>query len=377
MISRFFKWYLGLFAGLLILSSCDKDDDPKTRSFYMGFTPFPYEKSVEAVNYTYSKLETDGDIINHHFDNGVPWIEALNGQPFHQNIIDDWDFRKSKTSAKHKIYVSVTPINFSRDGLAAYRGEADNMALPAPWSTYPFNHINVETAYLNYCKRMIDFFQPDYFNMAIEANLLYVNNSTRWSEYLHLHRFIYTELKLAYPELTVFTSVSGAYLLPGFLDGNDHSQQRLAALQVLQDSDLYGISFYPYLSKYLGQTYPTTTLEELFSISPKPVAIAETGFTAQTFTIDVGNGPVTVNSDPTKQEWYIKDLLYSSDRIKAVFVIQFVIRDYDQLWEQIGSPTDINIAWRDTGLYDESGNPRPALSAWRDYLSRKYQQPSE
>jgi hypothetical protein len=37
----------------------------------------------------------------------------------------------------------------------------------------------------------------------------------------------------------------------------------------------------------------------------------------------------------------------------------------------MGSPTDINIAWRDAGLFDEAGNPRPALNLWREYLKRK------
>src|SRR5688572_10737883 len=64
-----------LFTSCVALS-CSKDPDVKTRSFYMGFTPFPYEISLEAVDAVYTKLDTEADIINHHFDNGVPWVEA-------------------------------------------------------------------------------------------------------------------------------------------------------------------------------------------------------------------------------------------------------------------------------------------------------------
>jgi len=352
-----FKISLVTIVTSLLWLSCSKDDDPETRSFYMGFTPFPYEISLDAANYVYTKLETESDIINHHFDNGVPWMEALNEQPFHQNIIDDWDFRKSKTTTEtHKVYVSATPLNFSRNGLAAYRGESDNMTLPAPWNSYPFNHVNVRTAYFNYCKRLIDFFKPDYFNMAIEANLLYVNNPTKWSEYLQLHQYVYAQLKSTFPDLKVFTSISGAHLIAGFLEGNDYVQQRLATLQLLEHSDLYGISFYPYLGKYLANPYPEGTLEQLFSISTKPVAVAETGYAAQTFSIDVGSGPITIESDPSRQQKYMKELLTVCEKFKAVFVINFVIRDYDQ-------------------LYDENGNPRPALNTWKDFLARKYQAP--
>jgi hypothetical protein len=352
--------------------SCDKHVDPETRSFYMGFTPFPYEMSADAVNYVYDRLNTDADIINHHFDNGVPWEEAFSGAEFPQAIKDDWNYRKTKTSPNHKVYLSVTPLDFTRSALAAYRGVSDNMPLPARWSSYHFSDEHVKTAYLNYCKRIIDFFKPDYFNMAIEANLLYVNKPDLWSDYLQLHTFIYHELKVAYPELPIFSSVSGAPLLKGFLDGVDHVQQRLAVLQLMEYSDMYAISFYPYLSSYLGDPYPENAFDELFHVSEKPLAIAETGYAAQKFSINAGKGLVTIDADPLKQQKYEEDLLAACDRRKAEFVINFCLRDYDQLWVQIGSPIDINIAWRDSGLYDENGNARVALTTWKTYLSKKY-----
>jgi hypothetical protein len=338
----------------------------------MGFTPFPYEISLEAVNTVYAHLNTDADIINHHFDNGVPWVEALTGAPFHQQIVDDWNFRKEKTNANHKVYLSLGPLNFTRNGLAAYRGAADNMPLPAPWDTYRFSQPPVKTAYLNYCKRSIDFFQPDYFNMAIEGNLLYALNPPLWNDFLEFHQYIFEQLKLAYPDLPVFTSIVGAQLLPDFIDGNDHVQQRLAALQLLEHSDYYGISFYPFMSKYLGNPFPEAAWDELFEISDKPIAIAETGYPAQTFSMNPGSGLVTVESDQAKQQKFVQDMLEACERRKALFVIQFVIRDYDQLWAEIGSPTDINIAWRDTGLYDENGVGRSALTTWKNYLARKH-----
>jgi hypothetical protein len=360
-----------LFA-IVTLVACEKDDQQQSRNFYMGFTPFPYESSVDAANFTYARLSEDADIINHHFDNGVPWIEAFSGDDFSESIMGDWNFRKSQTKASHKIYLSVTPINFTRTGLAAYRGEQDNMALPSPWDTYSFNSIEVKTAYLNYCKRIIDFFNPEYFNMAIEANLLYVNNPARWSEYLELHQYIYSALKASYPSLPIFCSVSGAYLLEGFINNNDHVQQRLAVLQLLEYSDLYSLSFYSYLTTYLGNPYPANTFDALFNLSDKPLAIAETGYAAQTFSIDIGSGLIKIESDQEKQEKYIRDLLTACMKRETKFVINFVVRDYDQLWAQIGSPNDIAIAWRDTGLIDENGEPRKAYSTWKEFKARKF-----
>lgn len=363
--------YFFLFT--VFIFSCNKDDDPQTRSFYIGFTPMPYEISEQSADYTYEKIESDADIINHHFDTGVPWDEALRDLPFHQNIVEDWNFRKTKTSPSHKVYLSVSPLNSLRTGLASYRGESLNMSLSPPWDSYTFSHPDVRTAYLNYCHRIIDFFEPDYFNMAIEANLFFVNKPDQWSSYLNFHELIYNELKKSYPDLPIFSSVAGAYLLPDFIDDNDHVEQRLAVLQLMAYSDYYGISFYPYLSTFLGNPYPANTFDELFSISDQPVVISETGYAAQSFTMDAGSNVITIVSDQDKQQQYIKDLLQACERRKALFVINFAVRDYDQLWKQIGSPSGIDIAWRDSGLYDENGVPRPALSTWKQYLARKHQ----
>jgi len=356
---------------VFILGGCSKHEELKSRPFRMGFTPFPHEISQEGVEFVYNTLGTEADIVNHHFDNGVPWIEALNDAEFSHQIMEDWHYRKSHVMPSHKKYVSVTPINASRNGLAAYRGGEANMALPSPWNTYSFNDEEVKTAYLNYCKRVIEFFQPDYFGMSIEANLLYVLDPTLWTDYLALHQYIYHQLKASYPDLPVFSSVAGTPMLKGFIEGNDHVQQRLPVLQLMQLSDYYAVSFYPHLSGYLGNPYPDNTFDELFSISSKPLIVAETGYTAETFSMDIGDGPLTIHTDPVKQQKYLDDLLAACEKWKAKFVIYFSVRDYDQLWAQIGSPGDINIAWRDAGLYDEAGNPRPAMNSWKEYFKRK------
>ena len=105
---------------------------------------------MEAVEYSYQKIGQDADIINHHFDNGVPWLEAEINSPFHPNVMNDWSYRKTKTPSNHKVYLSVAPINISRNGLANYRAAEDDMPLPAPWNTYKFSDQPVKIAYLNY-----------------------------------------------------------------------------------------------------------------------------------------------------------------------------------------------------------------------------------
>ena len=41
--------------------------ETESRPYHLGFTPFPYDISQEAVDFVYDALETDADIIAHHF----------------------------------------------------------------------------------------------------------------------------------------------------------------------------------------------------------------------------------------------------------------------------------------------------------------------
>jgi hypothetical protein len=354
------------------LLACDKESNIPARSFKMGFTPFPYEVSEEAVDFVYQHIAKEADIIDHHFDNGVPWVEAYDDKPFHDNIMNDWKFRKDRTSANQTIYVSVAALRITRDSLANYRGQYDDMPLPKPWNTYGFNDVHVKHAYLNYCKRIISYFNPQYFNMSVEGNLLYYINPSLWTDYMDFHRYIYTELKKLYPNLMVFSSVTGAHIMPGFFEGNDYVQQRLAALQMVEYSDMYAVSFYPYLSGYVGNDFPENTFDELFNLSDKPFAVAETGYPAQTFSIKAGTNDVMIISDNDKQNKYINNLFKAAQKRKAQFVINFVLRDYDALWKQTGSKNDLSIAWRDSGLYSENGLERPSLVTWKKFFNYQH-----
>ena len=68
----------------------------------------------------------------------------------------------------------MTPSNLARDGLALLRDSADDMPLVAPFDTYAangdFDHVDVRTAYLNYGKRVIQYFDPDYFAISRDLN---------------------------------------------------------------------------------------------------------------------------------------------------------------------------------------------------------------
>ncbi len=358
---------------ILLLINCSKEENPvkdpgpPKRNFFMGFTPFPYDISSQAVDYVYNKLATDADLISHHFDDGIPWNEALHGDDFHPNIITEWQYRLSRTPASHKILLSVTPNRGLRDGLALYKGESGNMPLPSPWDTISFNHPDVKEAYLSYCTRIMEFFKPDYFIIGIEVNLLIKFRPELWNEFLDLHRYVYQQIKTIDPIFPVFVSFTGMDLLEGYTDAN-HTEMMQAFNDVIPFSDYFGISVYPYISNFTCDSLPADMFNKIFALSTKPVCITETGYPAEHFT--VLGGSIVFDGTPEKQNNYINLLLNEAEQHNSEFVINFVLRDYDALWVAIGSPDDVNKLWRDTGLYDQDGNARIAHQTWMDWFNR-------
>lgn len=347
---------------------------PAQRPFHMGFTPFPYAISQPAVDYTYATIASNADLIAHHFDNGVPWPEALSGAPFSAQVQGDWAFRRAQVPPGSALYLSVTPINLARDGLALYRGEAEDMPLPAPWDTYDFDHPDVMTAYLNYVTRAVDFFQPDYLNIGIEANLLMKVAPQRWAAYATLHQATYTALKERYPHLFIFVSLTGIDLIPGYTDANPGDQQRALA-DLIDHTDILALSVYPYFTRYMTASIPDAIFNELAALTDKQLAIAETGYPAETFSISGGGLTLTLEGTPEKQAAWARYVLESAAQHNMAFVINFVLRDYDDLWLAIGGRDDLTIAWRDTGLFAGDGSERPALAVWREWLAVPYSGP--
>jgi hypothetical protein len=341
---------------------------PAERAFYMGFTPFPYDVGAAAVTDTAAQLPRNADLIAHHLDEGIPWVEALSGEPLGTALADEWAYRRA-TSGDLQMYVAITPIDISRSMMAPYYGSGGVEALPAPWNAYTFDHPDVKAAYLAYARRVIDYFEPDYLAIGIEANGLLTNRPDAWPAYLALHQHVYTRLKADHPDLPIMVSLVGTALLEGYTDTDDHAAQMTALAAILPYTDYFALSLYPYLSVYTTESLPADLFDRLTALSDKPLAIAETGYPAQSFTVTLPDGPYTFASTPAKQAAYMSLLLEAAQAYEFRFVVNFILRDYDRVWEALGRDETLAI-WRDTGIYDEVGTLRPAGELWLDWLAR-------
>ncbi len=352
----------------------------RTRSFFMGFTSFPYDFTAEAQADTYNFIEHNADLVTFHHDAGVPWPEALEGQNnYSPALLAQIDGEVANIRPGQTVYVSATPQSQQRAGqLANYFGDESNMPLPPGWENRTFDELEVILAYINWCRYLLGRFEPDYFAYGIESNAGFTGpGDPGFWQFLFLSEWVYTVLKTEYPQVTIFLTVQSNA-------GAATREDFLAVTDILLDrSDIVGISTYPYIipghDAYSFYTDPSELPGDLLTaitdLAPgKPMAITETGYIAEDLIIDEYG--FNLAGTPEWQGAYLEWLLPRLDEHNALFLVWFVPRDYDLGLERLAScgveiPPPFYI-WRDTGVLDGDGNTRPALTVWHRWLARTH-----
>ncbi len=362
-----------LLIGLGIFFGCSNDNEPvveevqATRSFTMGFTAFPYDLTVAAQLDTYEEVAANGDIFLNHLDHGVPWDEALNGTPFPTEVQNTLNGTKTGLQPGTKVLLTATPTQQNRKELAGYwNNEGSHRDLPDFWEGKSFDDADVIVAYEKYCKRIIDAVQPDYFAYAIETNATFLKDRIAFTQFLTLAQATYASLKMAYPDLPIFLTLQDRSF------ENSHSELLETSKMLLEYSDFIAMSTYPFLD-YTDlqrdanpQLFATSWLNDFRNLdTAKPFAISETGFCAEDLVIE--NLGVRVRGTEEWQEQYLTKLFEACNALDAEFLVWFVYRDYDGLCEKTQNPPDILKVWRDNGLLDGEGNPRPSFQTWQEW----------
>ncbi len=148
----------------------------ETRSFELGFTPWPYDATTTAVNFVYTETAARGDFIAHHLDEGIPWEEALTGMPYAAEVEAEINTRLDRTPTDMRTYLALSPLNGSRNGLTGNWGSTPNQSLPSQWDSRGLDDDSVILAYTNFASELIERFNPDYFNLGIEVSELAIND---------------------------------------------------------------------------------------------------------------------------------------------------------------------------------------------------------
>jgi hypothetical protein len=403
-------------------------ETPATRSFLLGYTPAQYDfpddgpSFISMMDWIWSAIASDTDMVNLHLDHGVPWVEALSDDltgsepPYSESVKSMWSSLRGGIPPGHKLLVSINPLGVPRNVIAPYFGvgqgfvydidynrlpdgavkDAENRYPPPPWNTYAINDPHVKQAFLNYCKRTIDYFNPDYLIVAIEATISWFQSPKAFGQFIELQSYVYQGLKADPRYAGVPISVSGPAIsfmtdefgVP-FKPEEQVPRMRELEIQGLLDLapfvDILGLSFYPHYGIYNSTLIPPYIFDSLFEVLRmvgKPVGIAESGFPAESF--DVFGIPFL--SDETKQDSFYRLMLTEFERspVPVEFLVSFQPRDADLGWARLlaasqqtpptVSPQFVGFYkyFRDIGLYDGDGYPRPALDTWREHLARPY-----
>jgi len=332
-----------------------------------GFTPFPYDFTLEAVNTTYKVIEDDATLFAIHRDNGIPWQEALENKPFPKKVTEEWQARIGHIKAHHKVYVGLAPLALDRESL---HNISEGSKTPESFRKKAINSDEVRTAFLNYARRAVETFNPDYLNLGIEAGELIARDKKRWAQFEDFFEYVKNGIKQDNPNIQIGISFGLQSLMePGVLS---------AAQRVIAGSDFVGISFYPYMSKFqeaLGSSAlprpPGQWLEPLNWLRnnvDKPIAICETGYTTRP--IGLNSPKLSMDGNEDLQRRYLQDLAGLAARDDYLFVAWFLPIDYKALSERArfekGSP---NRLWEYTGLFDPDLKPKSAWPIWKQAVS--------
>ncbi|MBI5760242.1 MAG: hypothetical protein HZA46_17130 [Planctomycetales bacterium] len=268
-----------------------------------------------------------------------------------------WKGKKSATPPGGKVYLAISP------GRGDMQLAEKALPLPNELKGKAYDDPLVKKAFLSYCQRSIEFFKPDY--LGIEVNEIYSAGPGKWTDYVELHKHVYEQLKKEHKGLPIFAS---------FTLHNMFKQRgkMLTEFQSLMPyNDLVAVSYYPFFVDDKDRLTALDWLTENFDSFQKPYAMVETNDAAERFSFRWATGQplLTIEGTPARQLRYNEKLLALAQKRNFAFVVCFIHQDYDALWERIkaGAP-GFFVAWRDCGLLDEAGKPRPALKVWKNYL---------
>lgn len=404
-----------------------------TRSFYLGFTPSPYDfapdmqDQIDVANYVDGKIATEGDIIALHMDGGVPWVEAYADTfqsvelPYSASVKAAWENYKNRLPGNHKLLVSINPLGIPRNQMAPYWGygegfdytptfdrvgngtyQDDERRLPPPpWNTYNFNDMPVKVAFLNYAKRVLQYFHPDYLCIAIEVSANQVSDPTQYPKFMELHKYVYQQLKLIpeYSHVKILVSFSAtSYMTDEYaplvadwsvengvtwkldeMKPGVRPQLIQGFKDILPYTDIIGLSLYPHFGKYNAYTMPASMYDSMFDMfaqagaGQKPIAVTESGYAADQYNLLA----TFFAASPEKQDRHYKLMFYELEKHSnpVEFVISFKVRDSDLAWQR-QNDSGVNPAFvefykyfRDIGIYDGNGLERPSTLTWRNELA--------
>jgi len=334
-------------------------DEYSSREFEMGFSTWPYDATISAVENTYQFIEENADIYSEHIDNKIPWSSWINNSALPIEFTNDLDSRVSRRINNHKLLLSISLLNGERSDLAEdYDGSIPN---------YTFmNDSVIEDAYFKHVQYIVSEMNPDYLVIAIEANELLKYSSAKWDEYKLLIQNVKQRIQQEFPELEISESIT----LHSIYQTDDYSADEVTDIfEYANNLDFVTISFYPFFKNLHNKSEFQNAFDYLHSNITKPISFSETNHIAEDLSVNYFN--LFIEGDECEQNAYLETLISNAQEHNYKFIIWWAYRDYDALWETFPEDSkDLGKLWRDTGLLNEDGEQRVGYSIWQKVFAK-------
>lgn len=367
-----------IFFLLFSLFSCSKEQEEtagtnlSTRHFYMGFTPWLYAATTQAETDVYNFININSDMVAHHFQQGIPFNDALtfpNFSNYQINIKNEISNRVNLTDNTKAIYLALDSLNSARTGLTDFWDAAPNSVRVAPWNTRSFDDPDVITAYTNFSLELIARFDPVYFNYAPEISDLMINNPAEFTKFKVFSQAVYNNIKAYYPNLKLMVSI--ALKTPGTTEMQTVTTKfdEMKNFVDIVGISTYAYAFYGHADKGDPTNLPNNWLSQIETIAPnKEYAVVETGWVAENLSIPAFG--LNITSSQSNQNEYILELFKESNKINAKAILWFASHDFDTLWTDTLGSDNLSKIWKDSGLVDENLDGRQGLTTWQQW--KKY-----
>ena len=309
------------------------------------------------------------------------------------------------------VFLSVTPLDGMRQTLMPRaRDVGGQLVLDENWVGPCFDFASSpdaakwRTAYQNYVRWMVDFFQPIYLNNLVEMDLYAMSCPGQYDSLIALANEVYDQEKAARPDLVIFPSFvlseywqyddGAACGPPAGQPPTDHSCfQAAVARDAGVKRDRYGVSSYP--SYYLQEwgALPDDYYSALTAATGETVVFAEIGVGSRHVAMPFPNAGdpctlVLIESDDTHAA-FLQYLFEQANALGADLLTWWSLRDYlppdmpstcpcDEpgLWcvlydaAEQGGLLPLWLMWGSMGVLDHDFNPKPALSTWNEWKAR-------
>lgn len=253
-----------------------------------------------------------------------------------------------------------TPYNYT-DMITLGWGTWPNALLSPQGGVNDWTNSTTRALFLQTCARTADQ-HPAYLFVGNEVSFYLEDDSLDYPNWISLYSQAYDTIKAHSPQTKVGTvfnyehiSGNGHNMVPQWMGSHWHALMAMDTSKM----DVVGISSYPFLQYDSANVVPNSYYQPLFdSIGNKPVVITETGWPAD----DFGISPWPCS--PQLQLDYINKLsaMTAGHNVEAMnWLFQYYLMDY--------SNSINNLVFCSVSLYDSTGVPRPALSAWQSHCA--------